>query len=89
MNPMIVIALTCIILGVGALHLGEVTKVLSLVDQETLGLVLRVLIHFLEILMRPDAKTGVICACLESVVDLRGDLDQEFVVVGHFGTTEN
>ena len=80
------IALTCTTLEETwerALHFSEV---LALVDQEALGLglVLPVLIHFLEILIPLDAKAWngwVVCSCPESVADLRGDLDQELVVV--------
>jgi hypothetical protein len=71
------IALTWSILGEGALHSVEVLAWV----QEALGLVLRVLIHFLEILIVPDAKTCIVGSRLESVVDLRGDLDQEVVTV--------
>ena len=71
------IALTWSILGEGALHFVDTLASV----QEALGLVLRVLIHFLEILIVSDAKACIMGSRLESVVDLRGDLDQEIVVV--------
>ena len=71
------IALTWSILGEGALHF--VAALASV--QEALGLVLRVLIHFLEILIVSDAKSGGVASRLESAVDLRGDLDQEILMV--------
>ena len=42
---------------------------------------MRVLIHFLEILIVSDAKSGGVASRLESAVDLRGDLDQEILMV--------